>query len=712
MRYKNKILLAVWLLFYTPSLLALTIDNQFVLDKKVLSPLISSGQIYDYIQKKPKLALLPKASLLSFPSRITAKKQSIYKNFAISKTQKKDYIYIEIPISLMAQEISISEYKTKHKSNSFVLRFKRLFTKDSLVYLELDIGQKKKFSIQTLDEEARYFVKHYTSLLFDREDLSDFIQVSGGSTYFTSNYPKNQITLNAALLEYLTLQKQANGYILSSKNIYKTYTLLIDPALPKLECDQETLLDEIVINNEAFTLGKPTTTSQIYAMYLLDKEELFNEFLTGISLAKFRSRKSNNQITLSYSYSTFDVRINLNLPLSLVEEIKYSYLSSFSSFDFRINDVLFEGYQDNKSVYSVQKNICLKGNAGRIQSVINTKNLAEFSKWDLDIDRQTNTITFTPLFKIAKISPIIHAPFLLKKQNKYITDTKIDAESKMEGEVKYAYAHDNIRFQDKTVVNERTNTNLYFKYPINANLTKILQKTKFIYNSNEVSPVYISDTELKFTTKKANKLALIYYPTGNLESFRQYFTRYFDCNLPQNLDEETCFNYLFDMEDGMEGFLENLRRSKDYTQIIYRKHHYNEKDKENLILYNQSNKKYAQATEDQVLGEAHDLYRWNINEALQYDKTILTTYGLSNIDLIYFANIDLSDRQKLEQLNSAGFNRVFLVNFGNHSAKLENLDKIQLIEHKYNKKMQSGAQEFDIGAFDEIFKQITLHQGK
>ena len=712
MRYKNKILLAVWLLFYTPSLLALTIDNQFVLDKKVLSPLISSGQIYDYIQKKPKLALLPKASLLSFPSRITAKKQSIYKNFAISKTQKKDYIYIEIPISLMAQEISISEYKTKHKSNSFVLRFKRLFTKDSLVYLELDIGQKKKFSIHALDEEARYFAKHYTSLLFDREDLSDFIQVSGGSTYFTSNYPKNQITLNAALLEYLTLQKQANGYILSSKNIYKTYILLIDPALPKLECDQETLLDEIVINNEAFTLGKPTTTSQIYAMYLLDREELFNEFLTGISLAKFRSRKSNNQITLSYSYSTFDVRINLNLPLSLVEEIKYSYLSSFSSFDFRINDVLFEGYQDNKSVYSVQKNICLKGNAGRIQSVINTKNLAEFSKWDLDIDRQTNTITFTPLFKIAKISPIIHAPFLLKKQNKYITDTKIDAESKMEGEVKYAYAHDNIRFQDKTVVNERTNTNLYFKYPINANLTKILQKTKFIYNSNEVSPVYISDTELKFTTKKANKLALIYYPTGNLESFRQYFTRYFDCNLPQNLDEETCFNYLFDMEDGMEGFLENLRRSKDYTQIIYRKHHYNEKDKENLILYNQSNKKYAQATEDQVLGEAHDLYRWNINEALQYDKTILTTYGLSNIDLIYFANIDLSDRQKLEQLNSAGFNRVFLVNFGNHSAKLENLDKIQLIEHKYNKKMQSGAQEFDIGAFDEIFKQITLHQGK
>ena len=712
MQYKNKTLLVVWLLLYTTSLFALTIDAHYVLEEKTLSPLIESRQIYDYIEKNPKLAILPKASLFSLPSNIIAKKQSVYNMLAISKTQKEDYIYIAIPISLMAQEMSISEYKVKHQSSSFVLRFKKLFTKDALVYLELDIGDKKKFSIRILDEEASHFAKHHASLLFDREDLSDFLRVTGNFIYFTSNYPKNQIALNTALSEYLTLKKQVDSYTLNSKNIYKTYTLLIDPALPKLECNQETLLNEIVIDDESFTLGAPITTSQIYAMHLLDKEDLFNDFLTGISLARFRSRKSNNQITLSYSYSTFNVRINLNLPPFLAEEIKYSYLSSFSSFDFRINDVLFEGYQDNTSVYPVQKNICLKESAGRIQSVINTKNFSEFSKWDLEVDRQTNTITFTPLFKIAKISPIIHAPFLLKKQNKYITDTQIDAESKMDGEVKYAYTHDNIRFQDRTIINERTNTNLYFKYPTNANLTKILEKTTFIYNSNEVSPVYISDTELKFATKKANKLALIYYPTGNLESFRQYFTRYFDCNLPQNLDEEICFNYLFDMEDGMEGFLENLRRSKDYTQILYRKHHYSEKDKENLILYNQSNKKYAQATEDQVLGEAHDLYRWSMGEALQYDKTILNTYGLSNIDLIYFANIDLNDRQKLEQLNNAGFNRVFLVNFGNKSKKLENLDKIRLIEHKYNQKMQSSAQEFDISAFDEIYKQITLHQGK
>ena len=712
MQYKNQILFFALLFFWATSALAVVIDNRFVLEPKALSPLISSGQIYDYIQKNPRLATPPKSSFFSLGSSVEAKEQSVYNSFIISKRPQKEFVYIAIPASLMSQELSVGEYKAKYKNNSFFLRFKKLFTKDNLTHLALELGEKKLFSIRILDQEARHFASRHASLLFDRTDLGDLIEVSAGSVYFSSHYPRNQITLNTTLLEYLSLRKTADGYTLSSKNINKTYTLLIDPALPKLECNLETLLDEIIIDGEPFTLGVANTTSQIYAMYLLDREELFNHFLANISLAQFRSQRVGNEIILSYSYNTFDVRVRLNLPSGLPEEIKYSYLSSFSSFDFRINDVLFSGYQDNKNIYPVQKNICLGEEAERIQSVVNTKNIAEFSKWDLQIDRQTNTLTFAPLFKIAKISPLIHAPFLLKKENKYIVDTQIDAESKMNGEVKYAYTHNNIRFQDKTVINERTNTNLYFKYPKDGNLTQILKKTKFIYNSNEISPIHISKQEIKFTTKKANKLALIYYPTGNLESFRQYFTRYFDCNLPQNLDEETCFNYLFDMEDAMEGFLENLRRSKDYTQIIYRKHHYNEKDKENLILYNQANKKYAQATEDQVLGEAHDLYRWNVGEALRYDKSILETYGLSNIDLIYFANIDLGDRAKLEQLNDAGFNRVFLINFGNSNKKLENLDNIQLIEHRYSKQMQPSAKEFDISVFDEIFKQITLHQGR
>jgi hypothetical protein len=217
-----------------------------------------------------------------------------------------------------------------------------------------------------------------------------------------------------------------------------------------------------------------------------------------------------------------------------------------------------------------------------------------------------------------------------------------------------------------------------------------------------------SDNEkIKFTANAHNKITLIYFPTGNLNSFRQYFMRHFDCNQPQSLEDEICYDYLADMENAMGSFLQKLKTTKEYSQIIYRKSTYKEHEKKNLILINTANRAYEQAGDEEVLGGIYDRYKWNLQEALNIDKKIFENYGLSNIDLIYFSNIGDNDIYDLQILNNAGFAKVKLINFGHKITNtMSGFENIEFIDHKYNKDMVSGIQEFDTDIFNKILKKL------
>jgi len=701
--------LIILMIICSSFLFPVVLNNKFVLTRNSLSSLINSLNIYKYIEKNPKVyKKLEDKSLFSFGDfdSVASKHTSSYDEFYIFDTKDDNHIYIKIPSRLLKHEFDFRQYKKEignNKSKYYILRFKKEFTKDGLIYLTLNTGKKKQFVLTFNSKNIAIFLKSHSNLLFEKADIFDSVKTFDDKILFTTNYTKQNFKINFYLKKFIRIQKGK----LISRHIEKTFLIKIDENLPPLSCEDDNLLESIYIDDEEFVIGEETFTDNIYSLYLLNYEDAFNKFLKQkIKFISLSSKINKNTHNLSYKYKMREVKISLNLPRRINYDIQNKFISSFNSFGFKINGILFEGYMKGKKVYEIQKNIC--NESDNSLKVINTKNYSEYEKWSLEINEDKSLISWTPKFNIYKVSPIIYAPFLLKKKNKYIINSMIDEESTMEGEIKYAYIHNNIRYQNKTSINPKTNTNLYFKYPINTSMSNILKKTKFIYNSNPIEVVSNDKEKIKFTANSANKIALVYIPTGNMESFRKYFLRYFECSKEEIQDEEICFNYLADMENGFNTFLNDLRRTKKYIEIAYRKLTFKEQDKKNLLILNQSNRIYHQASDEQVLGKTYDKYIWDLSSSLSFDKKIFENYGLSNIDLIYFSAIDEQNTKVLSSLNDYGFNKVFLVNFGyNMSNGLSQYKNMKLINHKYNKAMDSGMREFDIEILKNIVNQIV-----
>jgi hypothetical protein len=702
-----KIILLIFI--YTASLFSLVLNNKYILSRETLTSLVNADEIYSYIEANPHtFTRLPTKGIFTFSEydSIETKANSSYSNLYIPKYINDDYIYIKIPSRFLKYEFSIIDYIDivgLNKSKYYILRFKKDFKRGNLKYLKLDIGEKREFTLYFKDIGIKEFVAQHSNLLFNKLDLFDSIKINKNSIIFTNNYTKKDIQVNYDLKDFIKIK---NNFILSKK-MAKTFLLQINPDLPPLRCDDENLLESIYIDNEEFVIGEDITTENIYSLYLLDDESRISQYLSKkIDFIQAFSKKKGRVHTISYRYKTHDINIYLNLPKNISIDEQSKYINNFNNFKFKINGSLFNGYVNNKNIYQIQDNICKVDEYNNIK-ITNTRNYSEYKKWHIDIDKDKNSIIFTPIFNIYKIIPTIYAPFLLKKANKYVLSSQIDEDSDMVGEVKYAYTHNGIRFQSYDIINPKTNTNLYFKYPKNTDILNIINKTKFIYNSNPIDIVSSDKEKIKFTAKAHNKIALIYIPNGNLNSFRQYFIRHFNCNQEQALEDEVCYDYLADIEGIIGGFLVKLKKTKKYSQIIYRKNVYKEGDKKNLILLNQDNRIYEQVDDESVLGKTYDLYKWNLYEALEYDKKIFSNYGLSNIDLIYFSNFSSSNINELKKLDKIGFNKIFLINFAHKiTHSMLDFDNIQFLKHKYNKDMQSGISEFDSDIFNKILQQL------
>jgi hypothetical protein len=686
-------------------LFSIIIDNKYIISENALSSLINSSNIYQYIEQNPiKFNKLKEKSFFSFSefNIIKSKKNSSYKNFYVFKYKNDDFVYIKIPAVLLKDEFDLYKYRLAY-NNSYILRFKKEFIKNKLTYLSLDIGEKRRFKFTFNSKDIFEFLQKHSNLLFEKEDLFDSVSIQNNKISFTTNYTQKEFNLNFYLKDFISIHKKK----IISKKINKSFLLKMDDRLPSLKCEDKELLNYIPIDNEKFIIGEEKTTSSIYSLYLLSNKDKLNEYLKKNihSINTFSILKDKNIHTLSYKYKTENIKIFLKLPKGLSYDIKSKFISSFNSFKFKINGTLFDGYIDKTNIYPIAQEPC--PSTDKRISILNIKNYSEYAKWNIQIDDKKKSITWTPSFNIYKINPIIYAPFLLKKKNKYVINSMVDENSKMKGEIKYAYIYNNVLHQNKALINPKTNTNFYFKYPKDTNISNILDKTKFTYNSN---PIRISSSEkykIRFSAKKANKIALVYIPTGNINSFRKYFLRYYECSQEEMQDNETCFNYLADMESGIDVFLSKLRKSKKYSQILYRKNIFKENNKENLLIFDRENRSYAQATDEEVLGKNYDNYKWKLLSSLSYDKKILKNYELRNIDLIYFSNINIQNTKTLSTLNNYGFNKVFLINFGENISNAFNKYKnIRLIHHKYNKPMDSKVQELDIGIFKNILKQI------
>ncbi len=684
------------------------INDKYIISKNSLSSLINSSSIYEYINKNKKLfGKLEKKSFFSLGrfNTIKTKKESSYKNLYIFDTKNDDYVYIKVPIRLLKSELDLKEYKKNNEH--YILRFKKEFTKKNLVYLNLDIGEKKEFVFTYKSKDIYKFLKKHSNLLFEKEDIIDKISISDKKITFTTNYTQKDFKLNFYLKDFINIHRKK----IISKKVEKSFLLKIDNNLPPLECNNKNLLDSIYIDDEEFIIGDEKITSEIYSLYLLSNKNGLNEYLkNNIKFVRISSIMQDENIhNLSYEYRTKKIKIFLKIPKNIDYDIKSKFISSFNSFKFQIDGGVFDGYIDGKSTYYIPQNIC-QTKKNKI-NVLNIKNYSEYAQWDMNINDDKNYITWTPKFNIYKMSHIIYAPFLLKRKNKYVISSMMDEKSKMKGEVRYSYLHKNKIYQNKTTINPKTNTNLYFKYPKRANINSILEKTKFMYNSNPISIVDVKDNEIKFTSTLANKIALIYVPSGNIDSFRKYFLRYFECSQKIMQDDESCFNYLADMENGINDFLNKIRKSKKYSQIVYRKSIHKEQDKKNLFILNRENRNYNQAKDNEVFGKNYDNYKWKLSLSLSNDKKVFNNYGLNNIDLIYFSNIGNRDTKTLSTLNDYGFHKVFLINFGqNIKDTLSEYKNIQLVHHKYNKNMDAQIQEFDVGIFKNILKQIAQNK--